>query len=254
MKLLISPCPQKLHTAFKLGITSVILPEYDRIVGVGQNTPNHIYTVDVHTIKAMQNIEPKAYLRLTMLFHDFGKPQVKNVSMAVIFLQPSEVSARIAKDILKRLKFDNDTTNRVVRLVKWHGLKYDASPVHVRRALIRVGSDIFEDFIRVQRADILAKSPSVIGEKAGAFKRKRADLSSGYRRRGMLLCENAGHWRAGADKGRYRPGPLLGAILERLTDMVIERPELNTPPQLADLALEIKDREDIFEKRKEFEI
>ena len=55
-------------------------------------------------------------------------------------------------------------------------------------------------------------------------------------------------------KAGIAPGPLLGAILERLTDLVIERPELNTPPQLVDLALEIKDREDIFEKRKEFKI
>lgn len=255
VKLLISPCPQKLHTAFELGITSVILPEYDRIVGVGQNTPNHIYTVDVHTIKAMQNIEPKAYLRLTMLFHDFGKPEVKKcVDGRDIFYRHPEVSARIAKDILKRLKFDNDTTNRVVRLVKWHGLKYDASPVHVRRALNRVGSDIFEDFIRVQRADILAKSPSVIARKLELLKEKERIYHQAIDAGECYCVKMLAIGGQELIKAGIAPGPLLGAILERLTDLVIERPELNTPPQLVDLALEIKDREDIFEKRKEFKI
>lgn len=58
---------------------------------------------------------------------------------------------------MRRLKFDNDTRTKVVRLVKWHGLKYDASEVSVRRALNRVGQDIFEDFIKVQHADIEAR-------------------------------------------------------------------------------------------------
>ena len=47
VKLLVSPWPEKIHLAWSLGITGVILPEYDQIVGVEQNTPNHIYTVDV---------------------------------------------------------------------------------------------------------------------------------------------------------------------------------------------------------------
>lgn len=46
VKLLISDHPDRIHDACRLGITKVILPEYDAMVGVAQNTPNHIYTVD----------------------------------------------------------------------------------------------------------------------------------------------------------------------------------------------------------------
>ena len=77
VKLLVSDHPEYIHKAYELGITSVILPEYDGIVGVEQHTPNHIYTVEVHTLKALENIEPVPALRLTMLMHDFGKPAVK---------------------------------------------------------------------------------------------------------------------------------------------------------------------------------
>lgn len=253
VKLLTSPCPQKIHTAYELGVTSVILPEYDRIVGVRQNTPNHIYTVDVHTLKALGNIEPKAYLRLTMLFHDFGKPEVKKtVDGRDIFYRHPEVSAKIAKAVLKRLKFDNHTTDRVVRLVKWHGLKYDATPIHVRRALNRVGADIFEDFIKVQRADILAKSPSVIERKLQLLEEKEGiyhqviDAGECYCVK-MLAIGGRELMEAGIPKG-----PLIGAVLDRLSERVIDEPELNEKDRLIELALSEKDRPDIFEKKKDF--
>ncbi len=253
VKLLTSPCPAKIHTAWELGITRVILPEYDAIVGVVQNTPNHIYTVDVHTLKAMENIEPLPYLRLTMLFHDFGKPAVKKtIDGRDIFYRHPEVSAKLAKKILKRLKFDNQTTDKVVRLVQWHGLKYDATPVHVRKALNRVGSDIFEDFIKVQRADILAKSPSVIHRKLELLARKEA-LYHQVIASGQCYCV-----KMLAISGReliaagIAPGPLLGAVLERLTERVIEEPSLNVPETLIKLALKEKDSPDIFEEKKAF--
>lgn len=253
VKLVTSPHPAKIHLAWKLGITAVILPEYDKIVGVVQNTPNHIYTVDVHTLKAMENIAPEPVLRLAMLFHDLGKPAVKKTQYGRdIFYRHPEVSASMAKDILKRLKMDNATTDRVVRLVKWHGLKYDATPVHVRRALNRVGDDLFEDFIKVQRADVMAKSPSVIQRKLDLLEQKEAIyhqvLASGQCYCIKMLAVN-GRDLIGAG---ITPGPLLGAVLERLTERVIDDPELNTKEQLLALALKEKDSPDIFEKKKDF--
>lgn len=176
VKLLTSEHPEKLHEAYELGITEVILPEYDAIVGVSQNTPNHIYTVDKHTMIALKAVEATPVLRLTMLMHDMGKPAVKKTleDGRDIFYRHPEVSARIAKTILKRLKFDNDTLDKVVRLVKWHGLKYNAEAVDVRKALNRVGRDIFDDFIKVQTADVLAKSPAVIERKLELLKEKTA--------------------------------------------------------------------------------
>ena len=154
----------------------MILPEYDAIVGVSQNTPNHIYTVDKHTMIALKAVEATPVLRFTMLMHDMGKPAVKKTveDGRDIFYRHPEVSARIAKTILKRLKFDNDTLDKVVRLVKWHGLKYNAEAVDVRKALNRIGRDIFDDFIKVQTADVLAKSPAVIERKLELLKEKTA--------------------------------------------------------------------------------
>lgn len=254
VKLLVSDNPDYIHKAYELGLTKIILPEYDGIVGVAQNTPNHIYTVDKHTLIALKAIEPKLALRLTMLIHDMGKPEVKKTleDGRDIFYRHPEAGARMAKDILKRLKFDNDTLDKVVRLVKWHGLKYNAEPVDVRKALNRVGRDIFEDFIKVQTADVLAKSPMVIEKKLELLKEKEAlywqIIDEGQCFEIKSLAVN------GRDliQAGIKPGPLLGAVLERLTEEVIEDQSLNTKERLVALALEVKDDEHIFDEKEYF--
>ena len=56
-------------------------------------------------------------------------------------------------------------------------MKYDASEVSVRRALNRVGQDIFEDFIKVQHADIEAKNPAVIPGKLALLAEKEKHIT-----------------------------------------------------------------------------
>ena len=98
VKLLVSGHPEYIREACRLGITRVVLPEYDRIVGVAQHTPNHIYDVEEHTLLALKNIEADSVLRLTMLFHDFGKPIVKKTDGGRdIFYKHPEVSAEICR-------------------------------------------------------------------------------------------------------------------------------------------------------------
>ena len=53
-KTLMSKNPDKIMDAYKLGITKVILPEFDALVGVKQETRHHMYNVDKHTIISLQ--------------------------------------------------------------------------------------------------------------------------------------------------------------------------------------------------------
>ena len=253
LKLLVSKHPEKIREAQRLGLTKVVLPEYDTIVGVEQHTPNHIYDVEEHTIRALQNVEADPILRLTMLLHDFGKPIVKKQDDGRdIFYKHPEVSAAICKEILKRLKFDNYTLDRVCRLVKWHGLKYLPNDRSVRRALNRVGQDIFDAFIKVQRADISAKNPKVVPEKLVLLKEKEA-IYHRVMERGdcfevKMLAVN------GRDliQSGIKPGPLLGAVLEQLVEWVIDDPERNRKELLLEKAQEMKDSPNIFDEKEYF--
>ena len=253
VKLLISPHPESIKKACELGITAVILPEYDRIVGVPQHTPNHIYDVEEHTLIALKNVEADPVLRLTMLIHDFGKPIVKKTDGGRdIFYKHPEVSARMAKDILKRLRFDNHTTDHVFRLVKWHGLKYYPTEKSVRRALNRVGADIFEDFIRVQRADISAKNPAVVPEKLRLLEEKEKLYHQIVERGDCFEVRTLAIGGNDLIEAGIRPGPLIGALLERLVERVIDDPGLNRKDRLIPLALEEKDDPTIYDEKDYF--
>ena len=254
VKLLTSAHPEYIHKAYILGITKVVMPEYDDIVGLEQRTPNHIYTVDEHTLIALKSIEPDPVLRLTMLMHDFGKKQVKVTKPdgRDIFYRHPEVSAELARRILKRLKFDNYTLERTVRLVKCHGLKYDATQVDLRKALTRVGRDLFEDFIKVQIADIKGKKPDIVADKLKGMEAKCQVYAE------VIAADQCFEIKGLAVKGGdlihigIPSGPLLGAILERLLDLVIEDQSLNTKAQLCALALQLKDDPKVYDKRPAF--
>ena len=48
------------------------------------------------------------------------------------------------------------------------------------------------------------------------------------------------------------PGPLLGAVLERLLEMVIEDQSLNVKETLLELAVRVKDDDTIFDEKEAF--
>ncbi|MBP5159801.1 MAG: CCA tRNA nucleotidyltransferase, partial [Lachnospiraceae bacterium] len=109
-KLLASDHPEKLMKAYELGITKVILPEFDEMMKVTPTGKHHIYPVGEHAIEAVKKISPQPdLLRWTMLLHDVGKPgtQTTGEDGESAYHGHGEAGAEIADRILKRLKFDN---------------------------------------------------------------------------------------------------------------------------------------------------
>ena len=77
VKLLVSAHPERIQDAYELGITRIILPEWDAMAGVEQNTSHQNNDVAQHTLHALKYVKRDKILRLTMLFHDMGKPARK---------------------------------------------------------------------------------------------------------------------------------------------------------------------------------
>ena len=75
-KLILSDNPDKLIEAYNLGITKVVLPEFDAMMECKQDTPYHMYNVGEHTIKVMENVEKTRVMRFAALLHDVAKPDV----------------------------------------------------------------------------------------------------------------------------------------------------------------------------------
>lgn len=159
-KLLVSPHPEMIRMAWESGITAVVLPEFDRCMETTQNNPHHCYSVGEHTIHSLLQARQDRVLRLTMLLHDFGKPACKTTDDKGIdhFYGHPEKSAALADQILRRLKYDNDTRRAVVRLVRFHDRKVRLTKPGVRKAVMEIGEDLFPLFLEVKDADLYAQS------------------------------------------------------------------------------------------------
>ncbi len=240
VKLLVSPHPERIQYACELGITKVILPEWDAMVNVRQNTPHHKYDVAEHTLHAMKNVKRDKVLRLAMLFHDMGKPSVKTTDEngRDHFKGHALVSEEIARRVMRRLKFDNDTVKKVTRLVCYHDYRMEATPKNVRRAMNRIGVELFPYYLAVRMADVKAQSPYRKREKIENIVAMRELYQEAVINDACVtLHQLAVSGRDLMELG-MRPGRELGSMLSELLEYVIDDPERNDKKILCDYVKE----------------
>lgn len=234
VKLLLSPRPAWWKQVWELGITKVIMPEFDEMMATEQNTPYHMYNVGEHTLKVLENVRADRVLRIAALLHDVGKPKMKTTDEAGIdhFKQHSEAGVSIASNILKRLKFDNDTTTKVLLLVKWHDLRPQTSEVAVRRAINKMGDNIFPYFLELERADTMGKSAVDQAEKLKS-NGERTKIYEKIKSEGQCVS-----LRDLAISGKdllelgIKAGPQMGEVLNACLQEVLDDPQKNTKEYL----------------------
>ena len=170
LKLITSPHPDYIRTAYETGITAIVLPEFDRMMETPQKNSFHALSVGEHTIESLLHVEANPILRLTMLFHDMGKPDCLRIDAdgTTHFKQHAIVGADITRNALRSLKFDNHTIDNVTALVRYHDSMRDCvaarqtPPVVNKRALRRlvsaIGRERFPLLMEVNLADNLAKT------------------------------------------------------------------------------------------------
>ena len=255
VKLLVSPHPERIRDAYELGLTKVILPEWDAMEGVAQNTPHHKYDVAEHTLRALKNVKRDKILRLTMLFHDMGKPMMKTTDEngRDHFRGHALVSEELARSIMHRLKFDNETIRTVTKLVCYHDYRMEATPANVRRAMNRIGVELFPYYLAVRLADAKSQSTYMRREKIENIVEMRRLYQEIIKIRNLykqILMENqCVTLRQLAVSGRelmelgMKPGRELGAMLSELLEYVLDDPERNTKENLCKYVKEKMEKE-----------
>ena len=236
VKLLVSPNPDYIEAAYKTGITKVILPELDKAMECEQNTVHHCYTVGRHIVETLKQVPADKVYRLGMLLHDIGKPERKTTDEngKDHFHGHAGKGEEMAKVILRRLKFDNDTIYKVSKIVKYHDYGIGVLPTKksVRKAIHKIGGDIYPYLFAVRKADILAQS-----EYEREAKLYRLALDQQFYEE-ILRDEECTSLKDLAVTGKdlieagVQPGPQLGEILERLLEEVLEDPSKNTKESL----------------------
>ena len=145
----------------------------------------------------------------------------------------------MSREILTRLKFDNKTINKVCLLVYEHMSRYEKLRTpNTKKFINRVGVENLEDLFTLQIADIkgCAKEyqnfDSVLKLKEECYKiinEKQPMSIKDLKINGKDLM-----------KLGYAQGKLIGTILNRLLELALEEPELNTKENLINLVKEIK--------------
>jgi tRNA nucleotidyltransferase (CCA-adding enzyme) len=230
VKLLTSDHPEKIRLAYELGITAVVLPEFDRCMETEQKNIHHMYNVGEHTVVALENIRNDKLLRLTMLMHDFGKPATITVDEEGVthFKGHAALGSKMAKDILKRLKFDRDTMDRVSNLVKYHDDRYEPRPSVIRRAINRVGEEDFPLLFDIRYADTMAQSTYMRQEKLLLIEETRKVYQDIIDQKDCVSLKSLAVNGKDLISLGIKPSKQMGDILKAMLEDVLEDPSRNT--------------------------
>ena len=241
IKMMVSPNPELLRTAYELGITKIILPEFDEMMATEQETPHHIYSVGEHTLKAISLIRPDKVLRLTMLFHDIAKPLMKTIDENGVahFKMHDVKGVEMTKSIFRRLKFDNDTLGKVTKLVQFHDYRIPAEPKNVRRAMNKIGEELFPFYLEVREADTLAQSEYLREEKLQNIREMEQCYQEILAKKECVSLKTLAISGSDLIADGMQPGKEIGFVLNTLLEKVIEQPELNTKETLLKLRREL---------------
>lgn len=219
------------------GILTIIIPEWETTINFEQRNKHHLYTVDQHILKAVECVEPDLITRLALLLHDIGKPRCFTIGEdgQGHFYGHEKISAEMAEIILKRLKYDNKTIERVVKLIKYHIFyRSEIDSYYVKKMLNRFGEEDIYRFIKVIEADKIAHTPpydfiSIDKMKIYLYQILKDKLPISIKDLeidGKEILEYLD----------IKQGKIVGEILKFLLNEVLNRPELNNRNELLKLA------------------
>lgn len=132
------------------------------MVGFDQRNRHHCYDVWEHTLRVVSAVPPELELRLAALLHDVGKPNcftVDEKGQGHFYGHPAE-SARLAEDMLRRLRAETALRETVVTLVAWHDRNIPRTRPAIAHALRDLGERDLRRLMALKRADNLAQAPA----------------------------------------------------------------------------------------------
>lgn len=229
VKLVTSDHPEKLRDVYDTGLSKVFFPELDAMMECDQVNKHHMYTVGEHTIVSMGLAPADKTIRLAMMLHDIAKPVCKteDENGQNHFKMHPVKGADMAKAFMRRLKFDNDTTDKVVILVKNHDDRPEITPRNIRRLIIRVGKENFDSLLAVKRADCLAQSMYHREEKLAYIDAMEKEFNKIISDEDCLSIKDLKVSGKDLIQMGVPQGQKIGEILKTLFDEVVDDPNLN---------------------------
>ncbi|MBP9782219.1 MAG: HDIG domain-containing protein [Candidatus Pacebacteria bacterium] len=226
------------------GLLRHVVPELERGIGVTQNQA-HMFDVWEHNLRTLQHAADKKWplhVRLSAIFHDISKPETKRFSKeknVITFYGHDVVGGRVTREIMERLKFPKELTDRVSMFVRWHMFFSDTEQISisaVRRLITNVGKENIWDLIDLRICDRVGtgrpkEEPYRLRMYQSMVEQALKDPIS------LKMLKTDG--KRIMDVTQETPGPKIGYVLHALFDEVLENPEKNTEEYLDGRAKEL---------------
>lgn len=235
----------------KTGLLRSLLPELDYCRGIKQDRQDgsglHRFDVLDHSLLALDYAAQKGTdteVRLAALFHDLGKPLVRNRDEAGnwTFYQHERESSRLAREFFLRLRYPRAVMEKVCHLIEQHMFFYEDTwkDSTIRRFIIRVGEENLKSLYELRRADsfALAKIEPPPELLLPLMDRVNAILAE---KKVLSLKDLAINGKDLMDRG-IKPGKYMGLLLGELLEAVLDDPELNTREKLLEIAIKLNER------------
>ncbi|MGB9604285.1 MAG: CCA tRNA nucleotidyltransferase [Bryobacteraceae bacterium] len=198
------------------GLLAEILPEVAAMKGVPQPPEFHPEgDVWTHVLRMLELIEkPTPTLAMGVLLHDVGKPLTYRVADRIRFDEHDQVGARLAVEIMTRLRFSNEEIRRVEALVRYHLRWRHVRQMRESKLKRFLAMEHFDEHMELHRLDCLASHGNL--DNYEFVREKLAETPPEQLKPRRLLT---GHdlIRAG-----YRPGPAFSVILREVEDAQLE--------------------------------
>lgn len=245
------------------GVLQHVLPDVAATLGFNQQNAHHNYTLDKHLRMVLDNavmLTDDLDVRWAALLHDIGKPSSQWIGEDGIahYYQNKEgqgqnheeVGAEMARKLLTDLKFPTDRIERICHLIKNHMFPTFQTQGGARKFLNKVGDEHADDLLTLRQADIGGKGNHDLGYVPIMKQYVQAVRDAGEATDRSQLAIN------GNDliQMGMKPGPELGAVLEFLTQKVLEDPTLNQRETLLQLAQQVGDVKFSAEKTRQANI
>ncbi len=235
-KLLLGTRPAAaLRLARDTGALVEVIPELGPMIGYRVDAPRQQLTLDEHVFSAVQaaaDAGASLAVRLAALLHDVAKPATDATGDG-----HATAGAAAAGRILRRLRYPNGIRDEVVKLVASHDYRLDGevNEMFARRFLASHGLELARELVALKRADLAVKTVEP-AERERLERLGRAIESE--RESPHRLADLAVNGDDLIAVG-YREGPLLGAVLARLLDEVVDDPRANEREALLERAREL---------------
>jgi poly(A) polymerase/tRNA nucleotidyltransferase (CCA-adding enzyme) len=228
----------------KLGLLPHVLPELLEGIGVEQNQA-HAFDVYEHLLRTVQHSADKDYpfhVRLAAILHDIGKPASRRWSDEKkdwTFHGHEVIGARMAKKILRDLRFSRETSDVVMKLVRWHMFFSDPDLITlsaVRRTIVNVGEEHIWDLLNLRICDRIGTGRPK--EQPFRFRKYKSMVEEALRDPISVKMLKI-HGDRIMDISGEKPGKKLGYVLHALLEEVLEDPNKNTVEYLENRSTEL---------------